>query len=59
MCFPFAAIFVFMLVSSLVFESISFRGFYWVHGLALIRVRFLFTFVGVLLLAWVDAHARA
>ena len=28
-CFPFAAIFVFMLVSSLVFESISFRGFYW------------------------------
>ena len=27
-CFPFAAIFVFMLVSSLVFESISFRGFY-------------------------------
>jgi len=27
-CFPFAAIFVFMLVSNLVFESISFRGFY-------------------------------
>ena len=27
-CFPFAAIFVFFLVSSLVFESISFRGFY-------------------------------
>ena len=56
MCFPFAAIFVFMLVSSLVFESISFRGFYW--GPLLIRVRFLFTFVGVLLLARVDAYAR-
>ena len=28
-CFSFAAIFVFMLVSSLVFESISFWGFYW------------------------------
>jgi len=27
-CFHFAAIFVFMLVSSLVFKSISFRGFY-------------------------------
>ena len=27
--FPFAAIFVFLLVSSLVFKSISFRSFYW------------------------------
>ena len=55
-CFPFAAIFVFMLVSSLVFESISFRGFFGgVQCLALIRVRYLFTFVGVLLLARVDA----
>ena len=39
----FAAVFVFLLVSSLVFESVSFRGFFiGVHGLALIQVRFLF-----------------
>jgi len=53
----FAAIFVFLLVSSLVFESISFRGFYWGPLAGVDSGPLLVSFVCVLLLARLDAYA--